>query len=107
MIDIDYYRLLSVIDQLRLVFETFRQKGKGDVSRNFVTESSNIDCSQSSIFRKIIEIESFALRAAILHECQNYLGGGAPPPPRAIIPDARPLGTFENQDSRDGKKRYI
>ena len=27
-------------------------------------------------FRKIIEIESFALRAAILHEFQNYLGGG-------------------------------
>ena len=27
-------------------------------------------------FRKIIEIESFALRGAILHECQNYLGGG-------------------------------
>ena len=27
-------------------------------------------------FRKIIEIERFALRAAILHECQNYLGGG-------------------------------
>ena len=27
--------------------------------------------------------------------------------PRAIIPDARPLGTFENQDSRDGKTRYI
>ena len=21
-----------------------------------------------------------------------------PPPPRAIIPDARPIGTFENQD---------
>ena len=55
------------------------------------------------------------LRAAILHECQNYLGGGgglggsekniflAPPPtPRAIIPDARRLGTFENQDTRDG-----
>ena len=62
------------------------------------------------------------LRAAILHECQNYLGGGAglggsekniflapppPPPPRAIIPDAGPLGTFENQDTRDGKTRYI
>ena len=75
-------------------------------------------------FRKIIEIESFALRAAILHECQNYLGGGgglggseknnykiiflAPPPrPPAIIPDTRPLGTFENQDSRDGKTRFI
>ena len=35
-----------------------------------------LDCSQSSIFRKIIEIESFVLRAAILDECQNYLGGG-------------------------------
>ena len=29
------------------------------------------------------------------------------PPPGAIIPDARPLGTFENQDTRDGKTRYI
>ena len=27
-------------------------------------------------FRKIVEIEPFALRAAILHECQYYLGGG-------------------------------
>ena len=27
-------------------------------------------------FRKIVEIEGFALRAAILHECQNYLRGG-------------------------------
>ena len=27
-------------------------------------------------FRKIVEIARFALRAAILHECQNYLGGG-------------------------------
>ena len=26
--------------------------------------------------RKTVEIESFALRAAILHKCQNYLGGG-------------------------------
>ena len=41
------------------------------------------------------------LRAAILHECQNYLGGGGGL--GAIIPDARPLGTFENLDSRDGK----
>ena len=30
-----------------------------------------------------------------------------PPPPTAIIPDARPLGTFENQDTHDGKTRYI
>ena len=27
-------------------------------------------------FCKIIEIERFVLRAAILHECENYLGGG-------------------------------
>ena len=31
----------------------------------------------------------------------------SPPPVRAIIPDARPLGTFENQDTRDGKTWYI
>ena len=31
-----------------------------------------------------------------------------PPPPRAIIPDARPLGTFENQEAViNGKTRYI
>ena len=30
-----------------------------------------------------------------------------PPLPRAIIPDARPLGTSENQDTRDGKTKYI
>ena len=35
-----------------------------------------LDCSQSSIFCKIIEIESFVLRAAILDECQNYLASG-------------------------------
>ena len=31
----------------------------------------------------------------------------SPPSPRAIIRDTRPLGTFENQDSRDGKTQYI
>ena len=39
-------------------------------------------------FRKIVEIERFPLRAAILHECQNYLRRGA------IIPDACLLGTL-------------
>ena len=29
------------------------------------------------------------------------------PPPRAIILDAHPLGTFENQDTCDGKTPYI
>ena len=33
-------------------------------------------CSQSSFFRKIIEIERFPLRAAILHECEDNLGSG-------------------------------
>ena len=28
-------------------------------------------------FCKIVEIECFVLWAAILHECQNYLGGEA------------------------------
>ena len=62
------------------------------------------------------------LRAATLHSCQNYLGGGGglggsekniflapypppPLPPRGIIPDAGPLGTFKNQDTSDGKTR--
>ena len=31
-----------------------------------------IDYSQSPIVRKIVEIEDFALRAAILDECQIY-----------------------------------
>ena len=63
-------------------------------------EEPTLDSSQSSIFRKIVEIERSALRAAILHECQNYS-------PRAINPGARLLDTFENQDSRGGKTRYI
>ena len=31
-----------------------------------------VDC-----FCKIVEIERYVLRAAILNECQNYLGAGA------------------------------
>ena len=67
------------------------------------------------VSRKIVEIERYALRVAILGEYQKYFAGGGgrfrrkrekyfsrPPPPRAtcIIPDPRPLGTFENQDGR-------
>ena len=29
---------------------------------------------------KIVAIERFALQAAILHECHNFLGGGGPSP---------------------------
>ena len=28
------------------------------------------------LFRKVVEIEDFALQVAILDECQNYLAGG-------------------------------
>ena len=57
--------------------------------------------------RKIAEIERDALQAAILDQFKTSKGAGgglgrSPSPPRAtsIIPDARPLGTFENQDGR-------
>ena len=57
--------------------------------------------------RKIVEIERYALQAAILDQFKTSKGAGgglgrSPSPPRAtsIIPDARPLGTFENQDGR-------
>ena len=69
--------------------------------------------------RKIIEIERFTLRAAM--SVKTTQGAQAvweearkieaiflaPPPPGAIIPDALPLGTFENEDTRDDKTRYI
>ena len=78
-------------------------------------DANKIICVHIYIFfRKIIEIGRFVLRAAILHECQNYLGGGGglnvnascsdvitvplffsplplPPTPRAIIPTSAPL----------------
>ena len=40
-----------------------------------------IDCSQPPIFRKIVETEHFASQAAILDECQIYLGEGTFPTP--------------------------
>ena len=56
-------------------------------------------------------IESFALRATHLAWVSQLPRGRyfsrLPSLPRAIIPDARPLGTFENQDGRDGKTWYI
>ena len=47
-------------------------------------------------------------RAAVMLLQSLYFSRTSPPPsPRAIIPDARSLGTFENQGTRDGKTRYI
>ena len=52
-----------------------------------------------------------ALRELELQLCYYspsiFLAPPLPSPLRAIIPDARPLGTFENQDTRDGKTWYI
>ena len=67
--------------------------------------------------RKIIEIERFALRAAMsvkttqgaqaVWEEARKIEAIFLAPPGAIIPDALPLGTFENEDTRDDKTRYI
>lgn len=52
-------------------------------------------------YRKIVEIEDFALQVAILNECQIYLegagGGGIRTVSgrRAINLNSRPLGTYE------------
>ena len=65
----------------------------------------NFSFETLAISPKIVQIERYALRVAILGECQNYLGGWGrlwvfrPPPPRAtcIIPDARPLGLTQKK----------
>ena len=62
----------------------------------------NVDCSQSPVFRNVIAIECFASLAAILDECQIYLGGGGqfgrkPSSPHHFRPNACPLGTHENK----------
>ena len=43
---------------------------------NFCNSSNKQTVHSPLFFRKIIEIKRFALWAAILYECQNYLGGG-------------------------------
>ena len=54
---------------------------------------NELDCLQS-FRRKIVEIENFGLRAAILDECQIYLGGEGR---FAINPDPHTFGTFETK----------
>ena len=88
-----------------------------------ITEEAHIDCSQSSIF-SVRSSRSSALRyglppclsvktaygaGAVWEEARKIEGlyGPPPPTPRAIIPDSHTLGTIENQDSRNGKTRYI
>ena len=59
----------------RTYFDSIVRGGTDDLHLGLLKIS--ISPVHSPLFsRKIIEIERFALRAAILHECQNYLGGG-------------------------------
>ena len=56
-------------------------------------------------FRKIVEIERYVhglptcMRSKLLGGRVRFGRNSPPPPTTAIIPDARPLGTFENQDT--------
>ena len=56
-------------------------------------------------FRKIVEIERYVyglpscMRSKLLSGRGRFGRKPPPPPTTAIIPDARPLGTFENQDT--------
>ena len=69
---------------------------------------NNVDCSQSPIFWKIVEIERFALWTAILDECLYYFGGGFSLGGNAVSPDARPLGTYETKMAvRTGKRSIL
>ena len=52
------------------LYESFWKEFKSDKRRLTQTVHSPL------FSREIIEIERFALPAAILHECQNYLGAG-------------------------------
>ena len=82
-------------------------------------ETSTCQCRQLKLNPLSMQINSYCLmtnqtpallvqrapwmRAAVILLQSLYFFG---PPPRTIIPDAHPLGTFENQDGRDGKMRY-
>ena len=56
-----------------------RLSDNGHQTSEYGRRTSNITITVHSplFFRKIVEIERFALRASILDECQNYLGAGA------------------------------
>ena len=69
--------------------------------------------------RNIVDIEGFALRVAILDECEIYFGGGdglgggekifflPSSSHRLYTPDARPLGTYETKMAALTGKRSI
>ena len=62
----------------------------------------NIYCLMTNQTPALLVQRAPWMRAAVMLLQSLYF-----PPPQTIIPDARPLGTFENQDGHDGKTRYI
>ena len=82
-------------------------------SRSYENRYILLHCSQSAIFRKIVEIEPFALRGETLDECQICYGDvgrfvfSRLPPPTATNFDVRPLGTYETQVAALTRKRSI
>ena len=72
---------------------------------NPLSTQINIYCLMTNQTPALVVQRAPSMRAAVLLLQSLYFS--PPPSPRAIIRDARPLGTFENQDSRDGKTQYI
>ena len=66
----------------------------------------NIYCLMTNQTPALLVQRAPWMRAAVML-LQSLYFSRPPPPPQTIIPDARPLGTFENQDGHDGKMRYI
>ena len=69
-------------------------------SRRFKFHDSITSRSISQMFRISQELNSKSLYLSSEKDKENCCLVFSPPPPRTIIPDARPLGTFENQDTR-------
>ena len=64
----------------------------------------NIYCLMTNQTPALLVQRAPWMRAAVMLLQSLYFSR---PRPRTIISDARPLGTFENQDGHDGKMRYI
>ena len=65
---------------------------------NLLSTQINIYCLMTNQTPALLVECASGMRAAVMLLQSLYFS--RPPPPRAIIPDACPLGTFENQDGR-------
>ena len=64
-----------------------------------------MDIKKSSLLEDRFELSSFSLKIYNVNMPEAWQEFHAFYHSLTIIPDARTLGTFENQDSRDGKTR--